>query len=278
VGRGLCLLHANCQGDPLADLLRAHADFSRAYEISQYVNYARQAVPADELARCDLFLHQWLDEKWGNLSSPALTAKLSPSCRTLCLPNLYCLQYWPFLDSNPAIDYSDAFLNRLLDQGLSLREIVHVYTRGDLRRYFDLPALFAASWDREYEKERRWDVKATDLARSLFRSERLFNTVNHPNRRLTLHVAQETLRLLGFPPLPESTVHDFRDPFPEFELPIHPQVARLQGLEFADEDTRYTLYGRPATFREYVTFYLDCRAHGERDFIGYLRAKAQPIP
>ncbi len=274
MSRALCLIQANCQGDPLVELLAAHPDFSQAFETRLYVNYTRQPVPETDLASCAVFLHQWLEEKWGGLSSPVLRAKVSPSCRALCLPNVYCKQYWPLIDSNPVINYSDAFLNLLVDKGLEKREILHLYTRSDLTRYFDLEGIFADSWDQEYEKEERWDVKVTDLVRALFREERLFNTVNHPRGRLTLHVAQEVLRLLGFAPLPEETARAAADPYPEFELPIHPQVAALHGLPFADAHTLYNLYGRPGTFLEYVNHYLDCRALGIDDFISYLRVKA----
>lgn len=274
MSRALCILHANCQGDPLADLLRSHPQFGREYQVRQFVNYVREPIPDRDLAACALFLHQHLDGKWGDLASSRLKERLSPGCRTVCLPNLYCKQYWPCIDANPVMDYSDSLLNLFFDKGLNKREILHLYTRTDLTRYMDLEAVFAESWDREYAKEERWDVKVTDLVREFYRKERLFNTVNHPGRRLTLHVAQGILALLGFSPLSAEACRAMPDPFPEFELPIHPQVARMQGLPFATADTRYTLYGRPGTFLDYVSHYIDCRALGISDFISYLRVMA----
>jgi hypothetical protein len=120
-------------------------------------------------------------------------------------------------------------------------------------------------------KERRWDADAVDLILGAYREEALFNTVNHPRRRLCLHVADGVLGRLGFEPLGEEETAGFGEPFPEFEQPIHPQVVDYLGLSFVDHDTRYFVYGSYKSFEEYVHCYLDCRLRGIEDFIGYLR-------
>ncbi|WP_246287750.1 WcbI family polysaccharide biosynthesis putative acetyltransferase [Desulfolutivibrio sulfoxidireducens] len=270
----LCLIHANCQGEPLVDLLGAHPDFSRDFETRHIVNYTRQPVPAEDLARCGLFLYQRLEAAWGDLASDALLARLPPGTRRLCLPNLFFLGYWPFWTGKKGFDYSDIFLDALLDRGLSDREIMHLYLRTDPTRYYDLAAIFRKSETREREKERHWDIRLTDFVRSRFREKPLFHTVNHPGRTLCLMVAEAVLMRLGYPPLPAGAREAFADPFAEFDLPIHPGVAAFQGLAFLPEHPRFPVYGRDMDLAEYVGCYLACKRLGETDFISFLRLRA----
>lgn len=267
----LCLVQANCQGEPLAELLSLHPEFSACYRIESFVNYTREAVPSRALKDCRLFLYQWLDAKWGELASENLLAGLSEGARAVCVPNLFFKAYWPFWESNKVMDYSDMLLNQFIDRGLSKAEVLHLYLHTDIRKYYDLDKLIARSLEREREKEKRWDIKAADLVLELYRDELLFNTVNHPCRRLCLHVADGVLELLGLAPLSAEAGAAFRDPFPEFMQPMHPQVIDYLGLNFVGPEIRYFVYGAYKTFEEYVDCYVDCRMLGINDFIGYLR-------
>lgn len=271
MGKELCLIHANCQGDPLAELLRLHDEFSERYEIRTFVNYTRDVVPLEALDECSLFIYQWLDRNWGGLSTENMLAGLSRKARTVCAPNLFFKAYWPLWDSNKIMDYSDILLNQLIERGLSKSEILHIYLHTDIKKYYDLEKLISRSVEREREKEKRWDITAVDLVLAEYRNELLFNTVNHPGRRLCLHVADELLCLLGFTPLGKAARAKFRDPFPEFEQPIHPQVVDYLGLKFINLDSKYFVYGAHKTFEEYVECYVDCRMLGIDDFIGFLR-------
>jgi len=271
----LCLIHANCQGDPLAELLEAHPDFGRAFDVRRYVNYARQDISLEELGACRFFLYQRIGEKWGEHASEALLSRLGPKAAPLCVPNMLFTGYWPFWRMAPNFDFSDFFLDDLLARGLSKKEILHIYLFTDPRRYYDLDELFARSVAVEREKETFWDVKAVDLVLERYQTERLFNTVNHPGPGLCLHVAEEVLRLLGFSPLPESVRRAFADPYPEFVLPTHPAVARLRGLSFIEEGQRFHVFGKMMDFTEYANCYLECKLAGEEDFISFLRLRAQ---
>lgn len=271
----LCLIHANCQGDPLAELLEAHPDFGRRFEIRNYVNYARQIIPEEDLRECGLLLYQRIGEKWGDLSSGAVLSRLNPAAKTLCIPNMLFTGYWPFWRMAPNFDFSDFFLDDLLARGLTKKEILHIFLFTDPGRYYDLDELFARSLAVEREKEAFWDVKAVDMILERHQTERLFNTVNHPGPRLCLHVAEEVLRLLGFSPLPESARRAFADPYPEFVLPTHPAVARRRGLSFIGQGERYPVFGKLMDFTEYANCYLECKLAGEEDFISFLRLRAK---
>lgn len=155
----LCLIHANCQGEPLSALLSACPAFARTHEIVHVVNYTRAPVSEALLSQTGLFLYQPLGPVWGEVASEALLARLPRGCRSVCLPNLLFKGYWPFHKSIGDFPYPDHFLEDLLARGLSKKEIVHIVLYTDLGRYYDLSAIFA-EWERiEREKEQRWAIK-----------------------------------------------------------------------------------------------------------------------
>ena len=82
----LCLLHANCQGGPLARLLALSPDFAARWSVRHVINYTREPVPEDALRGCTLFLYQPLGAHWGELASARLLARLNPGAAVLRLP------------------------------------------------------------------------------------------------------------------------------------------------------------------------------------------------
>ncbi len=152
--RSLCLIHANCQGDPLAALLAASPQFAERYEIRRYTNYLRERIAPAELSGCGLFLYQHLGEKWDDHASDRLLAMVNPAARVLRLPNMLFTGYWPFWTNKSPMDFGDAFLDRLVSMGLSMAEILHVYLHGDIAAKYDLDAMLRHSLAVERDKER----------------------------------------------------------------------------------------------------------------------------
>ncbi len=267
-----CIVHANCQGEPLARLLLKSPDFKSRYRVRTYTNYTREPIPEMELSSCGLLLYQHLDEKWGELASGVLLKKIPDQAAALCIPNMFFKGYWPLWSGEPGFDYRDILLDRLLDQGLGKTEILHLYLRTELAAKYDLERLFTESLDHERNKESHTPVKYVDLILDRYKGEMLFNTVNHPGPMLMAHAASEVLEALGLDSsvLKEETADDL---FPEIKLPIHPLVAGRLGLDFGGPGTRYEVYGKERTFEEYAEAYVDCRMLGVDDFIGYLRLR-----
>ncbi|MBI4806896.1 MAG: hypothetical protein HY795_16895 [Desulfovibrio sp.] len=269
----LCILHGNCQGETLAALLSASPEFASGLEVEFYVNFTRQAIPEESLSRCGLFLHQHLGANWGELSSESLKARLPRNAAVLCYPNMLFKGYWPFWSNRAGFDYSDSLLDGLLERGLAKAEALHVALKGNLDRMFGLAGLLADTLGREREKESLCDVPYVDLIEDAFRHEKLFQSVNHPRKRLMVHVAQTILARLGLPPLPDGFQEACPELYPDFELPIHPQVAAFHGLTFGGEGWRFNVYGQPMTYAEYIGLYLDCKLAGRGDFIRYLHGE-----
>jgi hypothetical protein len=255
----------------MAALLSASPEFMAAYEVEYYVNFTRQAIPPESLGRCALFLHQHLGPEWGELSSEALRKRMPPDARSVCFPNMLFKGYWPFWSSRPGFEYSDSLLDGLLERGLSRAEILHVALRGNLDRMHGLAGMLADTLAREREKESRCGVKYVDLIEADFRRERLFQSVNHPGRRLMLHAADSILAALSMPSLPEEFTSVCPELYSEFELPIHPQVAAFHGLEFVSPGQLFNVYGRPMTYAAYIGEYIDCKLAGRPDFIAWLQ-------
>ena len=271
--RQLCVLHANCQGEPLAALLRLCPEFAARYEIRLFTNYTREPVPDEALASCGLFLYQHLGPHWDGLASEALLRKIPRSAAALCVPNMFFLGYWPLWHSAPGFDFRDRFLDHLLERGLSKTEILHLYLRTDLTRKYDLQALLDRSLEREREREAQTPVKYLDVILEGFRERMLFHTVNHPGPELMALAARGVLTRLGLTPPPEADLLGSARLFPEFQLPIHPQVAAFLGLAFAGPDTLYPVFGKKKTFAQYAENYVDCRLLGIEDFTGYLHLR-----
>lgn len=272
-GKGLCIIHGNCQGETLAALLAASPEFVAAWRVEYYVNFTRQAIPDESLARCGLLLHQHLGGQWGEFSSDALRARLPREARPICFPNMLFKGYWPFWSGEPGFDYRDTLLDSLLERGLSPPQALAMALRLDLDRLHGLGGLLADTLAREREKERLSDVLYVDEIEGLFRAEKLFQSVNHPRKRLMLHAADGVLKLLGLPPLPEGFKAVCPELYPEFELPIHPRVAAFHGLTFCGGETRFNVYGQSLTYAQYAALYLDCKASGRSDFIAYLQGR-----
>jgi hypothetical protein len=269
----LCILHGNCQGETLAALLAASPEFSSTFEVEFYVNFTRPTIPGESLSHCGLFLHQHLGENWGELSSDSLRARLPRSAAVLCYPNMLFKGYWPFWSNRAGFDYSDTLLDSLLERGIAKTEALHVALKGNLDRMFGLAGLLTDTLSREREKEALCDVPYVDLIEEGFRNERLFQSVNHPRKRLMLHVAQIILARLGLPQLPDGFLKACPELYPDFELPIHPQVAAFHKLNFGGEGWRFNVYGQPMTYTEYIGLYLDCKYAGRGDFIRYLHGE-----
>ena len=268
------ILHANCQGQPLAARLLASPEFARSFAPRVYLNYAREAIPEAELAACGLFLYQHLGPEWGELSSLALLDRLPAGCPRLCIPNMFFRGPWPLWSGAPGFDYRDVFLDRLLEMGLPGQEILRLYLQLPLERKYDLDALLAETVARERERQAHTPVKYLDFVLEHWRRRPLFFTVNHPGPELLDLAAAGILRELGLAPPDPALSPDasaLGQGYADFELPVHPQVSAFYGLAYGGQDQTYTVYGRAKTFAGYAAAYVDCRLAGIDDFIGYLQ-------
>lgn len=272
VEKRLAILHANCQGEPLADALLASPEFRRAFEPRVYLNYAKQQIPQADLDACGLFLYQHLGADWGELASATLHARLPERCPALCIPNMFFRGTWPLWSGAPGFDYRDTLLDHLIDLGLPGKDVLHVYLHTPLAAKYDLAALLDETIALERTRQARTPVQYLDFVLEHFRRRPLFHTVNHPTAELIAHAAAGILRELELAPADPHALAALRTGYEEFFLPIHPQAAQFYGLAYGDKNAQYPVYGRTRSFVEYAAAYVACRQAGEHNFIGFLQA------
>lgn len=272
MGKILAILHGNCQGEHLAAIFRRCPDFDSRFDLRVYVNYARQEIPADELARCGLFLYQYLGPEWGAFASQALLDRLPAGCERLCIPNIFFRGYWPLWAGKAGVEFRDVYLDHLLGLGLDPRDVLHLYLNTPLEKKYDLDALLEETIAIERGREAHTPVKYLEFILSRFRAERLMLTVNHPGPGLLAHCAVGILRELGLC-CPNPVPVALEPYYTEFELPVHPHVARRYGLAFCDADTQWNVYGRNKTFAQYARAYVECHLAGFESLTGYLQLR-----
>lgn len=251
--------------------LLACPEFADRYECRLFTNYVKEPVPDDLLARCDLFLYQYLGPGWGDLASEKLLGKLPQGARSLCVPNMFFKGYWPMWSGEKGFDYRCSHLDEIIDMGLPPEETVLLFLRLDVTKQFDLLDVVNRTLQQEREREAHTPVKYLHVIVDNYREQRLFNTVNHPGGLLVNHAAKGVLEHLGFTPPEVSRWEALGEPFPEFEQPVNPAIGAFFGWDFAKQDTQYEIYGRKMTFTRYVANYVTARKAGITDFIGYLQ-------
>ncbi len=271
VEQRIAIIHANCQGEPLASALLSSPEFARAYLPRVYLNYARQVIPEDALAHCGLLLYQHLGPEWGELSSASVLSRLPAGCPSLCIPNMFFRGPWPLWSGAPGFDYRDVFLDRLLEMNLPGPEILRLYLTMPLERKYDLAAMLEETIARERAREAHTPLKYLDFILEHWRTRPLFLTVNHPGPELLARTAAAILRHLGMAP-PAAPPQPHAD-YTGFELPVHPQVAACYGLEYGGPQATYRCYATTKTFAQYAAAYVDCRLSGIDDFIAYLHLR-----
>jgi tetratricopeptide (TPR) repeat protein len=115
----------------------------------------------------------------------------------------------------------------------------------------------------QFERQRARDEAAgmgfADVILANYRRERLFSTQGHPDLALSRLYVARVFEAIGVPmPLVDQTARAMQSPpFPTSELPIHPGVAAILGLEFVGPADRYRYFDEGRfSFAEYAARYL----------------------
>ena len=270
MNKELCIIQANCQVDGLVKLLFENKDFNQRFTLRRYTNFMREAVPYQELSNCAVFIYQHLGSKWDEQSSDCLLKQVNSKAKVLKIPNMLFKGYWPFWTNQSPSEFGDFFLDKLIAMGLNKSEIMHIYLHGNLERKYDLQGIFEESVAIERKKEVACLVQTVDLVLEKFKHEQVFYTINHPSPWLLALVGEAIFKELGLP-LCANFYAQFPDPYPELQVPVHPQLAKIYGLKFAGQETRYNVYGKMKTFAEYTSNYIDSQLLDFKPLTSYLQ-------
>ena len=265
------VLIGNCQIRALYNLYKrfvGDAFRQRLVFIASYEDIAEADRVAIETA--DVVVEQVLDFK-----PKADIAGVRTSAERVLVPMVNCGFLWPFAGqphpNNPSRPYletgpygaesSDAFLNRMIKQGVAAEEAVERYLALDVYATVQLDRLHEIVLDKQRKRDEVSGFRIAELIEEHFRDEPVFRTPYHPNARISVALASQFFERLGVARADiEAMQRAIRiTPFPKDELPIHPAVVRHFGLRFVPEDRRWQfMHEGGFTTREFYLRYMRC--------------------
>lgn len=252
-----CIVSANCQGVPLSRQLLTFQPFGREFSLEYFVNFRKETVPPEKLQNCDLLIYQKLDNSWGELSEEYLLSHVNPKAKTICMPNIYHKALWPISKGTGVLStlYDETYVDELMQRNLTIDEIVYLMKKVDLAEHYDLRQLYEESIRTERGKGYLKCAELCDYIEENFSEKRLFSTLNHPYGPLLNLAAKFVLEEIGYTKVPDCILPDITCD-DEYYMPIHPSVARFFNLKYADENSRYPVYGNMLNYYEYIRAYV----------------------
>ena len=274
-GKKHCIVWGVCYSAELVYLLRLSEAFQRDYTVGLYLATGGDMrtdfnITSGEFARASVVVyHPWTWTGWAQEDVyRSLVGQIPPDATRITFPHPVFSPPWPNHTLDPQfhvltgsgpyeennkqlLAYSDAEVLALRKRGLSPTEIVNAYSRTDVAASVDLDRLLEYALDTISAKEVETDVKVVDFIGDRFRDRRLFLCVNHGANALLIHMADQILAKLGYPPLPRYA-HDSLCELMPPEIPVHPSVARYFGLKWVTPGLRYKVDRRYLTWEEYI--------------------------
>jgi hypothetical protein len=276
-----CVIIGLCFTTELAYLLRLSGGFRRDYVIAPYVH----AIPCrdfmedfnvtdEELDRTAVIIYPpvtWIGWEAGGHEEQkylGLVARFPEHVKQITVPYPVFHPLWPFHATDPRLNsvnvgplddnngllyaYADGTVLTMRGQGKTPAQIVREYSSMDVSNMLDLDRFFEHIIAGQRLKEAQTGVKVVDFTLERFRDQQVFLSVNHGANLLMIHIVDQILAELGYPPLPRyahEALCELMDP----TIPIHPSISRYYNLAWAAPDTRYKIdRRRNLTWEEYI--------------------------
>ncbi len=264
------IIHANCQGEMLLQLLQQHPVIAATWHCRLFTNYIREAVPPDALGQCDVFLYQHLGTEWGALASDQLLRQLPRHCFALCIPNYFWRLCWPLQYNAGEHVLRDRLLEDLWQRKPERDAFVLLATRPALLRHYDIQGIVEQSLAHERAKEAHTPIKYLERVLEGSKRQHLFHTPNHPGAELLLFTVNEILRRLDLPLMRREDLPELDPYYTALDLPVHPGLAAMFGLHWLHPESRFALYGHRVTYAQFAWLYAEYRASGTDSFIEFM--------
>ncbi len=255
-----CILLANCQGEVLQQVLVKHPMFSLEWEVKYYASFMKPVIEDEELANCDLLIHQALSDDWGNLSESYLLSKISSHTKVIHMPNFLYFHAWPTAkwDVTHGPIWHDSYVDEVISRGLSFEEVVYVVMRSDLSKVYDLDAMMRSSLKIEYEKNYGWREELMAYIEENWRTEQFFTTPSHPYGKLLQMSSNLLLKELGYKPLVfENQTALVCDRY--YFLPVHPSIIQYHKIKWCSKETTYPTYKYYLNYEDYLRAYVTAK-------------------
>jgi hypothetical protein len=273
----LVVLYGNCQILFLAHQLAVADPHSRGYLCM--LNYAPPGSDidwpqAEALSRCKLYLEQYEYLPPHGVRAQLRDALL-PQCPRLVFPPLVLEAPWPFGTNDARLPPDERFVwgrypigdaigMEVAAMGLDADAAVAKYMSLSRERMPDLRHVLEHNFARIEHRDQSSDVVIGDHVRAHFRERHLFWTTGHVSKDLIIELGQRLYMacvplLKGDPAWGLEHLRSSLDHHPgmgDVQLPVHPDVAQVLGLNWCTPDLRYRWYDQQWTFEEYLRRYL----------------------
>ncbi len=265
-GSARIVIVGNCQAEALAQAFQRGLTHDRVRV--KYHFMAMSPLYLDEARRdlqhCDVVLMQRIVE----CENYPLRADIPARTEIAPFPCLRLAALWPFDSYNGPQDHAALAAegeNRAfpyLDWRLAQLREAEPHPEARFRAYAELGASEMklvkrlASWEtrRLVAMDREFDTDMGAYIEANYRRRRLFHTTTHPGPALMRKLRDWTLRRLGRArPLAFDRQLDLLN---EWQIPVHPQVARTLGATWADEGTLYHGPSGAMTWEDYMRAYI----------------------
>ena len=197
-----------------------------------------------------------------------LLSKIAETGKVFTLPTFAFDGFWPFLVEDtrpcmhvaeggalPSFRFGDDFILSRLTHEMPCREAARQYIEADVAELVDLEDRLASALRKLKVIEAGADVKVGRFVAENIKAARMFASPNQPGNALSLEIANQILRMLGFDEI-NAELRERLLPLVRRELPVHPSVGAFHGLDHASVTTRYLVdkHNR-MTFAEYMRAY-----------------------
>ena len=256
----------NCQAQVYANVLRheASADLAISY---QFIVLRPQSAERyrRELERADVVLAQDLAD-W---ETYPLREHVRDTTQVLKFPHLRLASLWPFDHYNGPGDpqaaqkdwpdqkfaYLDGLLARLRNETPDPQRRFERYASLEVELLADPVRLHRFEMRRLAAMDKRYGVRVGEFIADNVQKRRLFHTTSHPTGEVFALLLDHLLQQLGHKPLrTDGKVFDHY--FHLVQVPVHPGIARMLGIAWADERTLYRWGPELLTWEAYVRRYI----------------------
>lgn len=274
----IVFVHGNCHVSVIKEYLNSSSEFNKKYVIypTKLIQEMESGIDQMLLVNCDVWIHQEIrnENPFGyRMSDEYIRKKINPNVREIIISNTFGEGhiYFPQADMNNIKNRpisngedrngifpdNDAVISRCLDSGMSIEDIINYCTRNDIFTEKQIINNFNTCLDKIYEREKNCDIKVYELIRNNYKDTKLFYDPGHPTNIVLEYIAVEILKLLGI--VENRQLHAINN-LSAHELPIYPQVQKVLGLKFRDDEIRKGNRDKKLTekmnFEEYIKQYI----------------------
>jgi tetratricopeptide (TPR) repeat protein len=265
------LVYGNCQAGWMARTLAAEPVIKEQFEIVYLASFG--VIPPDHPALQPGFMGGCSVIVWqtaAGFKPPEFLQNATADCRQIRFPTLWLKLLWPLNAGDPRnqaepgfpygrYPYGDRLVMKLMEEGVSAVDLPRRYIDTDINKIVNLERFTEMSLAELRMNDAQTDVAITPFIERTFRHQRLFATINHPTFPILARVFYAIKAALLGQATPESPPASENDPdiFGEIEIPLHPQVIRHFGLEWARPGMRWRYNSAFLTLEEFIRAYAE---------------------